>query len=469
MKTFLTRGVALLLAVLMVFTVCGCKPDGDKEKTVFEPLPGEVPKDLDGYEFTVLATGGAANWNGEVSGTPYADAFIQMVDEVEYLYNCEISAEAVSWQDMFNKVQPEVMAGGKCADIIISHEHAYGQLLGANLMIDLNELTEVNWDNEWWNQSIRKTTSYNGKSYAGGASFIFDTNKTWLVYVNRAIWDQYGFEDPYALVDSGRWTYDVFREYAITAAKDNDGSGKLDSSEDVFGVIAANGDFNAAWFQAMGGHYFQANKETGKVELACNTSRTYTIVEKMYQLVQKDNVYGCLGTGDGDSAQLKQFVSGGALFYCYMVGKDGLQDMEDDWFVLPMPKLDEAQEEYLSGVDHNAFVFGVTNTNEDLREVGIVLEALGRHGMILEDIFWPDYKDTYWRDTESERIVSDYVVGHGQHDLALIMAKCNSAFAQPRTQMYYMVFGGNMGSDYASFIDAYESSIESTVQDFFGY
>ena len=142
--------------------------------------------------------------------------------------------------------------------------------------------------------------------------------------------------------------------------------------------------------------------------------------------------------------------------------------MEDDWFVLPMPKFDEAQEEYLSGVDHNAFVFGVTNTNEDLREVSILLEALGRHAMILEEIFWPDYKDTYWRDPESERIVSEYVVGHGQHDLALIMQRCGSAFQAPRSKLNSMVFGGS-GYDYASYIDTVEDAIELQIQDFFEF
>ena len=311
MKTILTRGVALLLVVLMVLSVCGCTGGGrNRGDDVFEPLEGEVPVDLGGYKFTVLCNGGADNWNQEVSGTPYADAWVQLVDEVEYLYNCDIEATAVAWADMFNVVQPEIAAGGKCADIIISPEHTYGSFLGANLMLDLNEL-DVNWDNEWWNQSIRKTTTYNNKSYVGGGSFIFDTRATWLVYVNKAIWDQHGFEDPYELVDSGKWTYDRFREYAMAAAKDNDGSGALDSPEDVYGVIAANGDFCDAWFQAMGGHFFKADDD-GKVVLACNTTRTYEIVEKMYNMIQKDNVYGFLGIGEVE--HLQQFVSGGALF-----------------------------------------------------------------------------------------------------------------------------------------------------------
>ena len=292
MKNIFMRGVALLLALLMLVPVCGCKPASDNDnKDVFEPMEGEVPVDLNGHKFTVLTTGDTKSWNQEESGTPAADAWIQLIDEVEYLYNCEISATSVDQWEIFNVVQPEIAAGGKYADIILMPQHRYGQFLGANLMLDLNELN-VNWENEWWNQSIRKTTTYNNKSYIAVGSFNFDTRFTHLLYFNRAMWDQHGFEDPYKLVDEGRWTYDKFREYTRAAAKDNDGSGALDSSEDVYGILAPDGDFCDAWFLAMGGHFFKAHEESGRVVLACNTSRTYEIVEKIYNLIQKDNVYG---------------------------------------------------------------------------------------------------------------------------------------------------------------------------------
>ena len=35
MKKHVTRVLALLLAVLMVFTICGCKTDKDGEKTAY--------------------------------------------------------------------------------------------------------------------------------------------------------------------------------------------------------------------------------------------------------------------------------------------------------------------------------------------------------------------------------------------------------------------------------------------------
>ncbi|MBO5798282.1 MAG: hypothetical protein J6R77_08085, partial [Clostridia bacterium] len=110
----------------------------------------------------------------------------------------------------------------------------------------------------------------------------------------------------------------------------------------------------------------------------------------------------------------------------------------------------------------------VTNTNTDLHQTSVVLEALGRHALSLEDIFWPDYKETYWRHEEQDtRVVSEYVVGHGQHDLALIMQNCNSAFRAPMDRVGSAA--SSSGVDFASWIDSVEEVIEVQLAEYFGY
>ncbi|MBO5796828.1 MAG: extracellular solute-binding protein [Clostridia bacterium] len=468
MKNKLTRALALMLALLMIFAVCGCgKTGGDGEggEAKIEPLPGETPEDLQGYEF-IVADFNNTRFTKEFSGTPYNDAWVQIMDEVETLYNCKITLNTLNVSEMFTIIQPEIAAGGKYADMVVTTQWQYGYFLGAGVMLDLNKL-EVNWDNEWWNQNIRNMSTFNGETYVGGGSFIFDTAQTWLLYYNEAIWNQHGFEDPYKLVDEGRWTQDLFAKYCREAAEDRDNSGQLDSEEDVWGVIAAGGDWLRAWYMALGGKYFETDPNTGKVKIACNNQRTFDIIEKMNSMMAKDKNF-CTINYTNEAEKVAAFSEGSSLFYAYMPGASGLQNMEDDWGVMPLPKFDEAQEEYLSGVDHNASVFGVTNTNTDLHQTSVVLEALGRHAMILEDIFWPDYKETYWRHEEQDtRVVSEYVVGHGQHDLALIMQNCNSVFRAPMDRVGSAA--SSTGVDFASWIDSVEPVIEATIADFFGY
>ena len=385
---------------------------------------------------------------------------------METLYNCRITATYLSASEMFDTIQPEIAAAGKYADLIVTTQWQFGKFIGADLMMDLNKL-EVNWDNPWWNQIIRNMCSYNNKTYVAGGSFIFDTAQTWLLYYNEAIWKECGFEDPYKMIDEGRWTQDKFAEFCRTAARDLDMSGALDSPEDRWGLICPQQDLCRAWYMGLGGHYFLTNEKTGHVQLACNDQHTFDIIQKMHSMKVDDNTITDNGYANDVASMIADFTQGKSLFFAYMPGVGGLQNMEDDWGVMPMPKFDENQKDYLSGVDHNSAVFGVSVTNKDVHQVSVLLEALGRHAMILENIYWPDYKETYWRHEESDtRVVRDYVVGHGQHDLALIMQNCNSIFQLPMGRVQGAAFGN---TDFPSWIDAVSEQAEAVIEEYFGY
>ena len=460
----LTALLAVLALTALLVTACGPTDAAAGESDEIQPLEGETPEDLQGYEFTVVDfTDG--RWNKERSGTPGADAWIRVLDEVEALYNCKITPTYLSAAETFSVVQPELMAGGKYADLIVTTQWQFGNFLGANLMMDLNKL-EVNWDNPWWNQIIRNMCSFNGETRVAGGSFIFDTAQTWLLYYNEAIWKECGFEDPYKMIDEHRWTQDKFTEFCRKAARDMDQSGELDSYDDRFGLIAPKQDLCRAWYMALEGHYFTANEKTGHVELACNNQHTYDIIEKIHAMVVDDKTLSNLHY-ESMADMLSYFVAGKSLFFGYMPGIGGLQNMEDSWGVMPFPLFDESQKDYLSGVDHNSAVCGVATTNTDLHQVSVLMEALGRHAMILEDIYWPDYKETYWRHEESDtRVVKEYVVGHGQHDLALIMQNCNKIFQTPMSRIEGAAFGN---FDFPSWIDAVEGQVEAILEEYFQY
>ena len=467
MKVWL-RTLALLTAMLALVSLTACKNGGGTDTGTtdeYKPLEGETPENMGGYEFTVVDfTNG--RWNKELSGTPGTDAWIQVMDEVEHLYNCTISATYLGAGEMFDTIQPEIAAAGKYADLIITTQWQFGNFLGANLMMDLNQL-EVNWDNPWWNQIIRNMCSYNNKTYVAGGSFIFDTAQTWLLYYNEAIWKECGFEDPYKMIDEGRWTQDKFAEFCRTAARDLDMSGALDSPEDRWGLICPQQDLCRAWYMGLGGHYFLTNEKTGHVQLACNDQHTFDIIQKMHSMKVDDNTITDNGYANDVASMIADFTQGKSLFFAYMPGVGGLQNMEDDWGVMPMPKFDENQKDYLSGVDHNSAVFGVSVTNKDVHQVSVLLEALGRHAMILENIYWPDYKETYWRHEESDtRVVRDYVVGHGQHDLALIMQNCHTVFMTPMGRVQGAAYGN---VDFPSWVDAVSDQVEAILGEYFEY
>jgi len=462
------RILALLAAALLLFSLLGCskeREDGPKGKEL-KVYEGEEPVDLQGYEFTVIDFWNI-HWNrDQTSHTPYTDAWTTVLDEVEGLYNCTISPTYISAGEIFDKVQPEVAAGEKGFDLICTTQWGVGYFIGGGYLMDLNTL-DVDWDAPYWNQNIRTCTTVEGHTYAGGGPFIFDSQSTWMIYYNNTIWDELGLPDPYKLVWDGKWTIDRMSEYATMAKMDRDGDGIVSSAEDRWGLVTAEGDFIRSNLLGMEGHYFTTDPKTGRVKLACDNTHTFDIVEKLHNFM---NVSGSFyfNPQQNETQRVQMFVDGNTLFYAYMPGMSQLKNMEDDWGVLPLPKFDENQKDYLTGIDQNAFVFGVTSTNKNTREVSILLKALGLHAQILEEIYWPDYKETYWRHEEQDTaIMRECVVGHGLYDIALLMRNCLNVFWAPVTGIEKAILNAN--GDFASYIDAVGDTVQTYVDEYFGY
>ena len=459
----LKRIVLLLLAVALLLTATACKKEETKApEQSLKVYEGEEPVDLGGYEFTVIDFW-TIHWARDKAGTPYADAWIQVLDEVEGLYNCKITPTYLSAGDIFNHVQPEVAAGGKAYDLICTTQWGIGYFIGGGYLMDLNTL-DVDWDAPYWNQNIRKGTTVKGKTFAGGGPFIFDSQSTWMMYYNGTIWNELGLPDAYKLVEEGKWTIVRFTEYATMAKQDRDGDGVISTPEDRWGFITAEGDFIRAMVLGMGGNYFKTD-DKGRVKLACDNEHVFNIVEKLQNMMATSGSYYYNPQMD-ETARVERFVNGHSLFYAYMPGKGELKDMEDDWGVMPLPKFDEAQEAYMTGIDQNAFVFGVTSTNQNTRELSILLKALGLHAQILEEIYWPDYKETYWRHEEQDTaVMRDHVVGHGLYDIALMMRNCVPAFWAPVQRLDKAVM--TRGGDFASSIAAVGEVVQVQIDEYF--
>ena len=93
--------------------------------------------------------------------------------------------------------------------------------------------------------------------------------------------------------------------------------------------------------------------------------------------------------------------------------------MEDEFGILPMPKLNSAQSEYISSVDSkNATVLMIPNTEKADDELGVVIQALAELSEEkLKDAFY--YKCLKYRDfIDSESAESlDIIFANRRYDL----------------------------------------------------
>ena len=71
------------------------------------------------------------------------------------------------------------------------------------------------------------------------------------------------------------------------------------------------------------------------------------------------------------------FMNGQGLFLTESIGKAHImREMRDDFGILPYPKYDEAQENYITYVNPISCFLTIPTTNPDMKRTGIILDAL---------------------------------------------------------------------------------------------
>ena len=464
MKRWVTLGCILVLLATMA---CGCNKTPASSSSSGSGASGALAEEevvnLNGYTFTIL-DGDKAHFDPE-SGTALNDETLALVQDVEKTFNCNIEVTVVDPSALFNKIQPSIMAGDKTADMIVSTTWAFGQLIGADLLMDLQSIPTLDLSNPWWNQNVIPKCTLNGEVLAASGSFLTHIEKIWVMFYNKSIWNELNYPDPYQLVRDGEWTWDKWDEFAVGAMRDYDGNGVVDSDRDRWGLTAPQGDFSKAMFLSMGGQYYNTDAQ-GNVYMACNDEASYDIYDKMTKIIREDKV---MYKQAADPAVT--FTSDRSLFFSYLLMPDQhslhpLRDMKSDFGVLPMPKKDASQEHYIGAVDHNAPLFGVPNSNPNKEEVGIILEALGRRFQGIDKYKTDDWAAVYWRDDESVEMIDSYIKDYAGYDF--IIRNANSTLGLPVSAIEEAVFGESESIDLASTMESLEDPINEALKDLFG-
>lgn len=110
-------------------------------------------------------------------------------------------------------VRSSVLAGDSAYDIISGYSLSVAILAGEKLMYNLIGTKYLNFDMLWWSGTLIDALSLNGTLYMAISDISTSTIGTsFAVLFNKELLGKYKLEDPYALVDSGKWTFDKLFE-----------------------------------------------------------------------------------------------------------------------------------------------------------------------------------------------------------------------------------------------------------------
>lgn len=356
-------------------------------KTALEQMP---EKDYGGREFNMLTAGEFSDYLldqisvEELNGDVVNDAYYYRNLNVETKYNVKITAREIPYNDLDIAVRQEIMAGEQNTDLILHSPTRLASLVPDKLFIDINELPYTDLTADWYVPGVNKELAVGGKQYL----FLTDLGAVYtyccsILQYNRDLATDLGIPDLHQIVLDGGWTIDKMIEYSRLATTDLNGDGFMDN-QDRYGTVCLWSEFTDTIPYSMGIKITE-NDAQGKPQLVFNNERMVTCVEKMLSLMYDGgNGYTCEAPDDTWKTPQEMFRDNKALFvYTSIVSllSDRFRDMEADHAVLPLPKLNDEQESYLTATCiGSATVYAVPITTPDTEFTSRMIEAISAEG-----------------------------------------------------------------------------------------
>ena len=372
--------------------------------------------DFDGTVIRILSRDDGTSLGMEITapentGDVVIDAIYNRQLKVEERLNIKIEPLYVNQDihggDQINaKIRSAVLSGTTDYDIAANHMSQYTPLILEGAFLNLNKLDYLDFEQPWWSASFKEKITVDNKLYfAVGDIALTMIKAMYTQFINLDLFENvFPNEDIYDVVMSGNWTIDKMIDYSKAMYSDLNGDGAIDIN-DQFGYIVNSGGHHAdAWMGAANVPIIDSSGTTP--EFILDNPRTYEFVDSYRRLLFNDNC--SFLTTLSDSEYYKPFKEGRALFTAMMLSNvEHLRDMEPDYGMIPIAKLNDTQEEY-TGWTHNGFsAFAVIQTCQYPDTAAAFLEAMcvESYRNVTEAFFDVALKLKYARDDTSSRML----------------------------------------------------------------
>ena len=192
----------------------------------------------------------------------------------------------------------------------------------------------------------------------------------YVMFFSKELVANLDMENPYQLVYDGRWTLDKFEEMARAAVSDVNGDGKMDEN-DSWGVTAQEISKYIS-FMTGADQYITDRDADGRIQLALKTAKTQDMMERFAALAKDNVVYM---PPSMDRSDMLTLDTGRLMFQLDSLSNaELLRDYTVEFGLIPYPKYDEAQKDYISLDWGGLLSVPCTITNPEL--VGAAMELL---------------------------------------------------------------------------------------------
>ncbi|MBQ7301317.1 MAG: carbohydrate ABC transporter substrate-binding protein [Clostridia bacterium] len=432
--------------------------------TIYDDLPKE---DYGGYEFRVLNnTSNFAYTNFGLegqTGEALDDVIFERNAKVEEALNIKLVITDMGWEDNQKAINTAVPAGEDAYDIYFNELHfVLGQALNGYLL-DYTDIDSFNFDNVWWNKNAIESASIGESIYAAfGDLHLMYYECFFPIVFNKQILNNLDLDDPYQLVNDGKWTLDAMMTMMMAAKQDVDGDGKW-TVADQYPIGVWEHNVNGLLVSA-GADVLTKNKDNIPVWEGLD-EHFINVYDKLVASAFADktnNVANAAGFKSENGSEVLHVMmqEGKVLFYIEPLGSvKKMRDVDYEIGVVPMPKYDEAQKEYRSYIYHGAGSMGIPKTNSDPERTGVICEYLAAysHETVRETYFNETLDFKYIQDEEGQKML-DIIFANGTVDLTAVYG-----WGTAMTTIRGQLFKGK--TDIVSVVEKRAAKIESGIAD----
>ncbi|MBQ3176306.1 MAG: hypothetical protein IJB52_00635 [Clostridia bacterium] len=481
MKRFSKKcAVLLLIASMLTSLLAGCgggettgnDPEAAGEQTPVETETQRVYADdiaddvkFDGQSVKFMWWAENNEFAEEITGEVVNDAKFERDLSVETRLNIDIVnvGESYTWdtKDIYlDKIRSSVMANDGAYDVASGQYATLPGLVGEGIFMDMTSLNYLDFSKPYWVQQLIEETSIKGKLYLASGDL---TNRTieqvWCIFANDTMRENMGLEDPVDLVHAGTWTKDVMNTMITGVYQDTDGD-QTKSAGDTYGLIIHDANCTFPFLNAFEISYTTLNDE-GYPELTFYNEKTIEAWEYLMNWCFNipDAVYG--GEGRAYIDMGSAFEEGRSLFNvgAFASVKGCVENMEDSFAILPMPKWDEKQAGYYTWLGESNTLFGIVTSTADKDATAAALEMMAAESyrLVSPAIYEINMKTRYAADSEMsqmfdlirEGIVFNFGLAYG-----FAMNTMNTFWKGQISQ------NGNLSSGWASQEKGYKAAID---------
>ena len=388
----------LLLCVCVLFAACSNSKDGADAQDVTDAIAGDdepadffearrqlqdsLPEmDFNGDDIKILAFDVYKHFvmSEEDIGEIVNDAVFSVTLGVSERFNANLvhvgeGLGEIQQVDLFRRT---VTAGDDAFHIAFLHPIAVPMSL-EGFFVNVYDMKYLDFDKPWWNKTVIDDFTILGQCYITFPSMSYmGLARSRVLFVNEDKMEDLGLELPYDDVINGTWTLDKLITLTKGTYRDLNGSGVPDN-DDFYGFIserAMYGLLDSFDMPVMG------RGADGMVNLIADVGRTASLIDKLYDwiivsddarfLLEKDGMVGNDLTGEA-LAEGRALFQRGQMFEALPV----LLHSNVNYGILPMPKFDGFQEEYITSCGEFIMAIPATVKGDKLDRVSVIIEAM---------------------------------------------------------------------------------------------